>query len=115
MDEVFSRLGASDADAVIGSANGTFIDRAEHAAISRHGPAAQIYAPKISLGESVGASRLWQVMCAAQALNTGDLPSSSAATDRTPIRRVIVPACGMNQQVAGLSITLANPGPDAAE
>ena len=43
VDRVFADLGA--ADVVIGSANGTYVDRAERAAIARHCPAAVAYFP----------------------------------------------------------------------
>ena len=55
----------------IGSANGTFIDRAERTAVGNELP---LYSPKIALGESVGASIFWQLTAAAQALKTGMLP-----------------------------------------
>src|SRR5207247_909680 len=43
----------------VGSGNGTFIDRAERAAVGDEMP---VYSPKIALGESVGASVFWQLM-----------------------------------------------------
>src|SRR6266550_5702628 len=52
----------------IGSANGTFIDRAERTAVGDELP---LYSPKIALGESVGASVFWQLITAAKALETG--------------------------------------------
>ena len=93
--EVFSRLGANDDDLIIASANGTFIDGAERAAIRQHCPAAEVHSPKVSLGESVGAGSLWQVICAAQALRSDGGK-----------RRAVVSSCGLNQQVAGLSLRL---------
>src|SRR5204863_6935813 len=48
----------------IGSANGTFIDRAERVAVANEIP---LYSPKIALGESVGASVFWQLITAAKA------------------------------------------------
>jgi 3-oxoacyl-(acyl-carrier-protein) synthase len=116
VDDVFSRLGANDDDLVIASANGTFVDRAEASAIQRRCPNSITYSPKLSLGESVGASSLWQVICGAQALRTRQLPSASTHARepqvvalRAVVRRAIVSACGLNQQVAGLSLIL--PGP----
>ena len=118
VEEVFAALDARDGDIVIASANGTFVDRAEAAAVRARCPAARVYAPKISLGESVGAGSVWQLICAAQALRTRQLPPVPHAGDAVDIRvqraagkdltvrRAIVSACGMNQQVAGLSLTL---------
>jgi 3-oxoacyl-(acyl-carrier-protein) synthase len=114
--KVFEKLGATDDDLVVASANGTFVDAAESAAVARYCPAASIYAPKAALGESVGASSIWQVICAAQALRTELLPplanvskdpdagSPRAAAHSAPFRRAIVSECGMNQQVAGLAL-----------
>jgi 3-oxoacyl-(acyl-carrier-protein) synthase len=118
--DAFERLNMSDADVIVASANGTFIDRAEAAAINRHCPAARVYAPKAALGESVGASTFWQVICAAQALRTGQLPGMPHTPENADVnvtrerlqrvrpRRAIVSACGMNQQVAALSLRLAS-------
>ncbi|MDQ3313117.1 MAG: hypothetical protein M3505_00530 [Verrucomicrobiota bacterium] len=115
---VFRALEPSDADLIIASANGTFVDRAEAASISRHCPRANIYAPKTVLGESVGAGSLWQVIAATQALRTGELPPmlhqkapaglnvSSAASEKGSWQRALVSACGLNQQVAGLCLKL---------
>ena len=116
---VFERLGVCDDDIVVASANGTFIDAAEVDALRRRAPNARVYAPKAALGESVGASSLWQVICAAQALQTQQLPPLANAredevnrggTRRSGERftRAIVSGCGMNQQVAGLSLSLAS-------
>lgn len=119
VDAVIADLGPTTAGLVVASANGTFIDAAERAAFRRHCPSAKIYAPKAALGESAGASSLWQVICAAQALLTQALPSSGAAERdaATPEyspppgeprwSRAIVSTCGLNQQVAGLSIARA--------
>jgi 3-oxoacyl-(acyl-carrier-protein) synthase len=107
VDTVFANLAASDDDVVVASANGTFVDAAERAAISRHCANARVSAPKAALGESVGASTLWQLICAVQALRSGDLACATAPCKTAPFKRAIVSACGMNQQVAGLSITSA--------
>lgn len=104
VEQVFDRLGAADEDLIVASANGTFVDHAERAAISSRCPKAMVYAPKIALGESVGASSIWQVICAAQALRTGKLPAASELRSE----RAIVSACGLNQQVAGLSLRREN-------
>ena len=103
---VFASLEPSSNDLIVASANGTFIDAAERAAIQRHCPDARIYAPKAALGESVGASSLWQTICAASALRTRSVPrlDREGAAPRPPACRAIVSTCGLNQQVAGLSV-----------
>ena len=114
--ETFSTLGVNDGDIIVASANGTFIDDAERRAITAHCSGATVYTPKAALGESVGAGSLWQVIAAAQALKTREIPPVphvSAAGDVTipatgctdiNARRAVVSTCGMNQQVAGLSL-----------
>jgi 3-oxoacyl-(acyl-carrier-protein) synthase len=107
VSDVLSRIGARNEDLIIASANGTFVDAAEKLAMGKQCPEARVYVPKISLGESVGASSLWQIICGAQALRTGQLPplaEPSPLQPRSSIDRVIVSACGLNQQVAGLSL-----------
>lgn len=82
----------------IGSANGTFIDTAEASALGEM----KRYSPKAVLGESVGASALWQVIVAAQCLMTQQLPENDAIT----LREVIVLSCGLNQQAGGLRLRI---------
>jgi len=82
----------------VGSANGTFIDRAERAAVGTEMP---LYSPKIALGESVGASVLWQLITAARALEAGTLPASLKPRFDS---RALVLACGLNQQTGGLTL-----------
>src|SRR5882757_7084354 len=82
----------------IGSANGTFIDRAERTVVGDELP---LYSPKIALGESVGASVFWQLITAAKALETGTLPESSKSPVNSP---ALVLACGLNQQTGGLTL-----------
>jgi 3-oxoacyl-(acyl-carrier-protein) synthase len=119
LTETLGALEPRDEDLIVASANGTFIDNAERTAIRAHSPAARVYTPKAALGESVGASSIWQVICAVQALRTGEIPpvlhsapaaglrvDQSAATGLT-LKRAIVSTCGTNQQVAGLSIRSA--------
>ncbi len=118
VDRVFTSLRATDDDAVIVSANGTFVDRAEAEVLRAHCPRAAIYAPKVALGDSVGAGSIWQIICAAQALQTCTLPptprSDAMGDDVQPraietlkAERAIVSSCGMNQQVAGLALRRA--------
>jgi len=102
--EVSARLGSvvarlkNEIGFCIGSANGTFIDRAERAAVGDELP---LYSPKIALGESVGASVFWQLITAAKALETGTLPGSS----KPPVNsHALVLACGLNQQTGGLTL-----------
>jgi 3-oxoacyl-(acyl-carrier-protein) synthase len=112
--QIFSELCPAETDLVVASANGTFIDEAERAAITASCPAAKVYAVKRALGESVGASSLWQTIVAAQSLRTqlvppGFAPSVDDAAEpkqKQQLRRVVVSVCGLNQQVAGLSLAL---------
>jgi 3-oxoacyl-[acyl-carrier-protein] synthase II len=111
-------LGQTEIDIVIASANGTFIDGAESRALEELAPNALVYTAKPALGESVGAAGLWQVIVAAEALQTAELPSVLHAApsiavrisqSRTPIphvRRAMVLSCGLNQQAAGLRIAV---------
>jgi 3-oxoacyl-(acyl-carrier-protein) synthase len=113
LEQVFAELCDSEVNLLIASANGTFIDAAEHAAALRNCPGAEIYAGKSALGESVGASSLWQTICGVQCLRTQLVPPasrlirepgarvSSGPTGRQ-LRRAVVSVCGLNQQVAGL-------------
>jgi 3-oxoacyl-(acyl-carrier-protein) synthase len=101
LGSVISRL-KNEIGFCVGSANGTFIDRAERAAVGDEMP---LYSPKNALGESVGASVFWQLITAAKALEAGTLPGSW----KPPIdSRALVLACGLNQQTGGLTLR----GPD---
>lgn len=109
VDKVFAPLCKGEGiDLVVTSANGTFVDNAEHQAALRHCPDAPIFAPKQSLGESVGASAVWQIICAAESLRTRTLPVSPLTIARqdcgAPPKSALVSACGMNQQVAGVRL-----------
>ena len=117
LKHILSDLGQAEiVDVVISSANGTFIDRAESRALNELLPNALVYTAKPALGESVGATGLWQVIVAAEALRTAELPPVLHADptlpvrlsrSRTPIpdaRRAIVLSCGLNQQAAGLRL-----------
>ncbi|MEY2551146.1 MAG: hypothetical protein QOG12_1290, partial [Verrucomicrobiota bacterium] len=103
VDKVFSELGAPPPDLVAASANGTFIDGAERAAIENHSPNAALIAVKGDLGEGVGASSLWQAIAATQALITKRLPGPSRRGD---FRSAVVSTCGLNQQAAGLRLSI---------
>src|SRR5437660_2167294 len=101
---------------VIASANGTFIDEAECRAISQVIPGAIVYTPKPTLGESVGAGGLWQVIVGGQALRQGELPPLLHVSSKIPVRISAAPAaaetargaivlsCGLNHQIAGLCL-----------
>ena len=114
--ETFATLEPRNEDIIVASANGTFVDAAERTAILRHSPEARVYAPKVALGESVGAASMWQVIIAAHALKLQELPPVPHVSDAAQVRvqtapatnlgahSAIVSTCGMNQQVAGLSL-----------
>jgi 3-oxoacyl-(acyl-carrier-protein) synthase len=109
--KVFSELcRESETDVVVASANGTFVDEAERGAIAEACPNAKVYSLKGALGESVGASSLWQTIAAAQSLRTQRVPNSSSRsaepTQDKKLRRAVVSVCGLNQQVAGLRLDL---------
>ena len=76
-------------DLVVRSANGTFIDAAESAALAKICPGAAAVFPRRALGESPGASALMQVVVAAHAVRT----------ERW--KRALVSAPGFNQQAGG--------------
>jgi len=103
VDTVFCELCATPPDLVAASANGTFIDAAEQAAIGRHSPKATVYAVKGQLGESVGASSLWQTICGARALISQRVPGF---TEPVSLQSALVSTCGLNQQVAGLRLII---------
>jgi 3-oxoacyl-(acyl-carrier-protein) synthase len=111
-------LSETETDFVISSANGTFIDQAEQEALEQVIPDVIAYAAKPALGESVGASGLWQVILGAQALRHGELPpvlhadlniSLRLSLSRVSVagaRRAIILSSGVNQQVAGLRLAI---------
>ena len=81
-------------------------------------PDAIVYTAKPALGESVGASGLWQVILGAQALRCRELPpvlhadlniSLRLSRSRMPVsgaHGAIILSSGVNQQVAGLRLAL---------
>src|SRR5205814_1687526 len=99
VESVFSELCRTTPGLVVVSANGTFIDRAEQAVIQKYAPYAEVYAIKAALGESVGASSLWQTISAAQILIQQRRPG---LPDHVEVRDALVSTCGLSQQVAGL-------------
>jgi 3-oxoacyl-(acyl-carrier-protein) synthase len=101
---------------IVASANGTFVDLAEGSAIEKELPQAIVYAPKAALGESVGASALWQTIAGAKGLQTKRLPQMPHADqeagltfpriEETSSTKAIVLSCGLNQQAAGLRLSV---------
>ena len=83
------------ADLVVSCANGTFIDAAEAAALAEFYPRVPVAYPKHTLGESLGAGALIQVVHGALALKKRNL------------NNVIVSSLGFNQQASGLLLTTA--------
>jgi len=80
------------------------------------------YTVKPALGESVAAGGLWQLICAALALRSQELPPILHAPERpgltrTPTgrnreaawRRAVVTTCGLNQQVGALVLSNDDP------
>jgi 3-oxoacyl-(acyl-carrier-protein) synthase len=118
LKRILCDLGQMEIDFVISSANGTFVDQAESQTLQEVVPNALAYTSKPALGESVGAAGLWQIILAAQALHSKELPPVLHANQsiplrlplsRTPIpnaRRAIVLSCGLNQQAAGLRMAI---------
>jgi 3-oxoacyl-(acyl-carrier-protein) synthase len=118
LERIVRDLADTKIDFVISSANGTFVDQAEYRALEQVVPNAVVYTAKPALGESIGAAGLWQVILAAQALRSEELPpvlhADSAVSLRLPrarmsipgVRRAIALSCGLNQQAAGLRLAI---------
>jgi 3-oxoacyl-(acyl-carrier-protein) synthase len=118
LKKIISELSEGGIDLVISSANGTFIDQAEHRALEQVVPDALVYTGKPALGESVGAAGLWQVILAVQGLRSAELPPvlhidravslrlSFSRTTLANARRAIVLSSGLNQQAAGLRLAV---------
>src|SRR5438477_4817286 len=116
LKRILCDLSQREIDFVISSANGTFVDQAESQALQEIVPNALVYTVKPALGEGVGAAGLWQIILAAQALHSEEVPPVLHANhsvplrlsfSRTPIpnaRRAMVLSCGLNQQAAGLRL-----------
>ena len=118
LKRILGDLRQPEIDLIISSANGTFVDQAEFKALQEIVPNALIYTAKPALGENVGGGGLWQIMLAAQALRSKEIPPVLHADrsvhlrlslSRTPMpsaRRAIVLSCGLNQQAAGLRMAV---------
>ena len=118
LKNILCDLSKVEIDLAISSANGTFIDQAESQAFHEVVPNALVYTGKPALGESVGAGGLWQIILAAQALRSKEVPPvlhadhavglrlSLSPTPIASARRAIVLSCGLNQQAAGLRLAI---------
>jgi 3-oxoacyl-(acyl-carrier-protein) synthase len=118
LKRILCDLGQVEINFVVSSANGTFVDQAESQALQEIIPNALVYTVTPALGEGVGAAGLWQIILAAQALHSEEVPPVLHADhsvrlrlsfSRTPIpsaRRAIVLSCGLNQQAAGLRLAI---------
>ncbi|PYJ19399.1 MAG: hypothetical protein DME99_12685, partial [Verrucomicrobia bacterium] len=118
LKRILRDLSQTEIDLVISSANGTFIDQAEYGALRQVIPDAIVYTAKPAMGESVGAAGLWQIILGAQALRYRELPPVLHADPAIRLqlslscmpvmraRRAIVLSCGVNQQVAGLRLSI---------
>ena len=118
MKRILCDLSRTKIDFVISSANGTFIDKAESRVLQQVIPDAFVYTAKPALGESVGAAGLWQVILGGQALHCGELPPLLHVRRTIPLQisptrvslaaagRAIVLGSGVNQQVAGLRLSI---------
>lgn len=94
ISKVLADLAANGpAGLVVSCANGTFIDRAEAAAIAESFPNARVDYPKRSLGEAPGASALLQTIYAAMAL------------EKSRVDSALVSCLGWNQQAGGLVLS----------
>ena len=99
IEKVFGQLmDAGTPGVAIASANGTFIDAPERAALMKLFPGIEILSPKSSIGEAPGASALMQTIAAALYLE-----NNSGAS------RALVSCLGINQQAAGLVLEKARP------
>ena len=118
LKRMLSDLNQTETDFVISSANGTFIDQAERRALEQVIPDAITNTVKPALGESIGASGLWQVIVGTRALDCGELPpvlhadldtSLRLSRSRMPVSSAhgaIILSSGVNQQLAGLRLAL---------
>jgi 3-oxoacyl-(acyl-carrier-protein) synthase len=118
MARILSNLANERSGSIVASANGTFVDLAERAAVLHEKPELIVYAPKPALGESVGPSAIWQIIVGAQALRTKRMPPLLHVDSRTGLRfsegsaletsthNTVVLSCGLNQQIAGLRLSL---------
>jgi 3-oxoacyl-(acyl-carrier-protein) synthase len=115
LSNILTGVGANGS-VIIGSANGTFVDAAEARALDDVLPGAQLYSPKGCLGEGVAASSLWQVIIAAQALRTKQLPQpqycgrggsvTNESTEVSAWADITVVGSGLNQQAGATRLLM---------
>src|SRR4029453_13297901 len=86
LKRILRDLAQMEIDFVISSANGTFVDDAESQALQEVVPNAVVYTGKPALGESVGAAGLWQIILAAQALRSKEIPPVFHADQNVRLR-----------------------------
>ena len=118
LKRILRDLAQMEIDFIISSGNGTFIDDAESQAVREIVPNAVVYTAKPALGDSIGAAGLWQIILAAQALRSKEIPPVLHAEHSVGLRvslsrmaiasarRAIVLSCGVNQQTAGLRLAI---------
>jgi 3-oxoacyl-(acyl-carrier-protein) synthase len=119
LSQVLRQIGAPEDAIIVSSANGTFVDAAEAAALQAVSPNGILYSPKAALGEGVGASGLWQVIIAALALQHHALPSPQYPKAAVPLPRgsislegrneVTVLSCGVGQQIGAARLSRSKP------
>lgn len=102
--------GDTKPDAVVCSANGTFVDSIESASLNASANFNWVYAPKPALGEAIGAGSLMQVIAGTLALQKGQLPhthgeANSRNANPAPLNRILVSCLGFNQQASGLMLS----------
>ncbi len=120
IDRVCRELSANLVEGcVIGSANGSFVDALEAAALAAHRPEAPVFCPKSMLGEALGAGALMGVVAGLLALERGELPPTPGAGSRAPrglagtalrcgaFRSALILATGLNQQASGVVVERA--------
>jgi 3-oxoacyl-(acyl-carrier-protein) synthase len=113
--QMLREVATSSVKLLVGGANGTFIDAAEAQAACEVIPEAAVYTLKPALGESVGASGLWQVIAAAKVFSEKQIPPvlhspsrfSSKTTTVVSSDTAVVLTCGLNQQLSALALSNA--------
>lgn len=94
-------------EAVIGCANGTFLDRAEAESLAKYFPHAPVYAPAEAWGCAIAPSGILQTILAARACETGEWPAAHLGEEprrAQNFQRILVSCAGWNQQASGLMV-----------
>ena len=112
---VLKEVGTKQDALVIGSANGTFVDKAEAQAMDAMAPSGALYSPKSSLGEGVAAGGLWQLIVGVQTLVTGQFPgrhyphkaegNAAKNGEMADQEEITILSCGLNQHVGAVLLT----------